>query len=166
MTCCLCVPPHACRSLRMQPRVHELPAVRAEPAGQGSAHGWPHFRPQPPAPGLLHLPPHSCKRGEAPPRPPQGPPFAVSTLFTHTCSSRSPQPRSSPAGECIAHGGRVQNLHSHLHHPPSAGLLTWDPTVRAFYGGFITSVWLTKSWSPAPLPFLEVAGGAESSGPQ
>ena len=41
-----CVPPHACRSLQTQLRVHKLPAVSADPAAQASA---PRMAP-PPAP--------------------------------------------------------------------------------------------------------------------
>lgn len=41
-----------------------------------------------------------------------------------------------------------------------------NSTARASHGGFTTSLWLTKSLVASPSPCLEVAGGAESSGPQ
>ena len=122
-----CVPPHACRSLQMQLRVHKLPAVSADPAAQASAPRMAPIRHQPPAPGLLCLPPRSWKPGEVPTRPPQGPPFAVSTLCTHTSLLGSLQPRNSQAAECTGHGTAGTEPHPVQLCPlPAPRLLTWE----------------------------------------
>ena len=123
-----CVPPHACRSLQTQLRVHKLPAVSADPAAQASA---PRMAPPPapaPSPGPAVPPTTQLEARGGSHAPSAGPTLCCKHPVYSHLFIRKPIAQEQPGGRVhrARHGGHRTTHPVQLCPLPAPGLLTWE----------------------------------------